>query len=202
MAAKGEDRRIQRTRGALRRALVELILEQGYEALTVQAIIDRANVGRSTFYAHYLDKQLLLRDSLSELGAMLARQQEAVAARRGGLAQGQFAFSLGMFDHAASHAQLYRAVVGTPSGAIVQRELQQTLARLARAELSAALPAQANLPIALDVLVQYVVSAYIGLLVWWLDAGLPCSASEIDAIFQRLTTPGVRAALAVPGSHD
>src|SRR5260221_1390145 len=48
-----EDRRIQRTRELLRSAMVSLIREQGFEALTVQHIIDRANVGRSTFYAHF-----------------------------------------------------------------------------------------------------------------------------------------------------
>lgn len=195
MATKREDRRIQRTRSTLRRALVELILEQGYEAITVQQIIDRANVGRSTFYAHYLDKQQLLRDNLRELGAELSRQQQATAAVHGGLAQGQFAFSLGMFDHAASHADLYKAVVGTPSGAVVQRELQQTLAELARAELGAAFPtASPFMP--LDMVVQYVVSAYMGLLIWWLDTGLPYPPAEIDARFQHLTIPGVRAAFA------
>jgi AcrR family transcriptional regulator len=195
MAAKGEDRRIQRTRGALRRALVELILERGYEAITIQEIIDRANVGRSTFYAHYLDKQQLLRDNLSELGAILARQQEAVAVRRGGLAQGQFAFSLGMFEHAGSHAQLYQAMVGKQSGALVMREISQLLSDLVRAELAAVAPPGLQGSIPQEVMVQYVVSAFVGLLVWWLEAGMVCSVAEVDQMFQALTTPGVKAAL-------
>ncbi|MEI6180696.1 MAG: TetR family transcriptional regulator [Chloroflexales bacterium] len=193
MTAKGEDRRIQRTRSALRRALVELMLEQGYEAITIQAIIDRANVGRSTFYAHYLDKYQLLRDNLSELGAMLTLHQQAALATQGGLAQGQFAFSLGMFDHAASHAQLYRALVGKPSGVVVQGEIQQILSELARNELRTVLAPAASAPLPLDVVVQYVVSAFMGLLVWWLEAGLPCTAAVIDTMFQRLTLPGVNA---------
>jgi AcrR family transcriptional regulator len=177
------------------------MLEQGYEEITIQAIIDRANVGRSTFYAHYLDKHQLLRDNLSQLGAMLARHQQAAAATRGSLGQGRFAFSLAMFDHAAGHAQLYRAVVGKPSGAIVQREIQQILSDLARAELRAVLPQQGAMPLPLEVVVQYVVSAFMGLLIWWLDAKLPCATSEIDAMFQRLTMPGVSALLAAPARH-
>ena len=47
------DRRVQRTRHLLNEALMSLIMEKGYEAITVQDIIDRANLGRSTFYAHY-----------------------------------------------------------------------------------------------------------------------------------------------------
>ena len=58
---KTEDRRIQRTRQSLQTALSELIVEKGYEKVTVQDVIDRANVGRSTFYVHFesLDQLLL-----------------------------------------------------------------------------------------------------------------------------------------------
>src|SRR5580765_1920865 len=54
------DRRSERTRQLLSAALIELMLEQRYDEITVQNIIDRANIGRSTFYAHYLDKEDLL----------------------------------------------------------------------------------------------------------------------------------------------
>jgi AcrR family transcriptional regulator len=195
MAAQTEDRRIQRTRSALRSALIELILEQGYEAITIQDIIDRANVGRSTFYAHYMDKQQLLLANLAELRAMLTEHQRAAVQTRGGLAQGRFAFSLGMFEHADSHVQLYRAMVGKQSGVILLREIPQILADLVRAELAAITPPGVRGAIPQEVLVEYVVSAFLGLLVWWLEAGKTCSAAEMDQMFQALTTPGVRAAL-------
>src|SRR5690349_1471235 len=54
------DRRSQRTQQLLSTALVELMQQKRYDAITVQDIIDHANVGRSTFYAHYLDKDDLL----------------------------------------------------------------------------------------------------------------------------------------------
>jgi AcrR family transcriptional regulator len=60
MVARNDDRRVQRTRQLLRTALVPLIEENGFEALTVQDIIDRANVGRATFYAHFDKKEDLL----------------------------------------------------------------------------------------------------------------------------------------------
>ncbi|MGH9856414.1 MAG: TetR/AcrR family transcriptional regulator, partial [Acidobacteriota bacterium] len=59
-ANKRPDRRVQRTRELLRDALTSAVLEKGYEATTVQDILDRANLGRSTFYAHYRDKDELL----------------------------------------------------------------------------------------------------------------------------------------------
>src|SRR5215510_16130716 len=50
------DRRIQRTQELLQKALIELIGEQGYDVTTIQDIVDRANVGRTTFYKHYNSK--------------------------------------------------------------------------------------------------------------------------------------------------
>jgi AcrR family transcriptional regulator len=61
---KNADRRVQRTRGALRSAFVELVLTRGYEALTAADISSKANVGRSTFYLHYASKAALLKESL------------------------------------------------------------------------------------------------------------------------------------------
>ncbi len=61
------DRRIQRTRQLLHEALITLILEKGYDAITVQDILERANLGRSTFYAHYQDKEALLLSGFQEL---------------------------------------------------------------------------------------------------------------------------------------
>ena len=57
---KTVDRRIQRTKKHLSDAFIALILEKGYEAVTIQDIIDKANVGRSTFYAHFESKEQLL----------------------------------------------------------------------------------------------------------------------------------------------
>ena len=61
------DRRIVRTRQLLRDSLMSLILEKGYEAVTVQHITDQANLGRATFYLHYKDKEELLVISLESL---------------------------------------------------------------------------------------------------------------------------------------
>ena len=77
MTAKAEDRRVQRTRALLLSALLDLIVEQGYEEITVQDIVDRANVGRSTFYAHFLDKRELLLTGVDGLQELLIQQGEA-----------------------------------------------------------------------------------------------------------------------------
>src|SRR5258708_12215006 len=51
------DRRSQRTYRLVSSAFAELLVEKPYEEILVQAILDRAGTGRTTFYAHYFDKQ-------------------------------------------------------------------------------------------------------------------------------------------------
>ena len=68
---KRDDRRSRRTRRMLSEALVGLMLEKRYNTITVQEIIDRANVGRSTFYAHYMDKEDLLQGQIADLVARM-----------------------------------------------------------------------------------------------------------------------------------
>src|ERR1700741_782405 len=59
-ATAAQDRRVRRTRAALRDAFLALVSEKGYEKITIQDILDRADVGRSTFYVHYRAKEALL----------------------------------------------------------------------------------------------------------------------------------------------
>jgi hypothetical protein len=81
MEAGTTDRRVRRTRE--RSALLSLIQEKGYDRIKVQDILDRADVGRSTFYAHYRDKDDLLQSGFEDVRAALAAemQPEASASR-------------------------------------------------------------------------------------------------------------------------
>ena len=76
-ASKPLDRRVKATREALGDALIELMQQHPFDELTVQQVLDRAGVGRSTFYAHYRDKEDLflsdIEDFLEALGGMLTR---------------------------------------------------------------------------------------------------------------------------------
>ena len=186
---KTQDRRVGRTRTLLRDALMALILEKGYEVVTIQDIIDRADVGRATFYAHFADKQQLLLSGFEELRAFLSQQHSHASGEH------KLSFSLGMFEHACSYRPVYRALVGKQSGAIVRQHMQQLLADLVRDELVALAPADAALPIPLEMVVQYTVSSFMGLLMWCVDHETPDTPAQMDAIFQQLTLPGVRAGL-------
>ena len=189
MAVKAEDRRVRRTRTLLQDALIALILEKGYEAVTVQDIIDRADVGRSTFYTHFLDKQQLLLSRVDELHVFLA-QQHAHGVPSG---EQRLSFSLAMFQHAQRYRHVYQALVGKHGGTIVLGHIQQMLTDLVRDDIARVAPCDGRSTMPREVVVQYVVGAFLALLTWWVDDEQPYTAEQMDALFTRLTLPGVRA---------
>jgi AcrR family transcriptional regulator len=196
MTAKAEDRRVQRTRALLLSALLDLIVEKGYAEVTVQDIVDRANVGRSTFYAHFLDKRELLLTGVDGLQGVLTQQgaaQDSSAAPHTCLLR----FSLPLLQHIQSNLRFCRALLGTQSGAIVEPRIQHILADLVRGEIVAYVSPGAALAVPLDVVVEYTVSAYLGLLRWWMGQPTPSSPEEIDRQFRTLTLPAITAALEV-----
>ena len=183
------DRRVQRTHDVLHRALIALIIEKGYEVITVQDIIDRANVGRSTFYTHYVGKQDLLRSGLKHLKEELLAHQQAGRAPKAAAKEPMFAFSLALFDHVHSYRPVYHAIVGRQSGTIVMSELRALLAELVQNDLKALKERRSDVP--KNVVTHFVVGALISVITWWLDERSKLSPAEADAIFRRLTLPAI-----------
>ncbi|MDR3577590.1 MAG: TetR/AcrR family transcriptional regulator [Anaerolineaceae bacterium] len=189
------DRRVQRTEELLRQALIALILEKGYDAITIQDILDRANMGRSTFYAHYRDKEELLLSGFQVLFDSFQQEYLQMAAPTGDPAQAGRQLSLFFFRHAGTHRALFKAMIGEQGGKIIQEHTLQYLTQFIRAHLAPQLSdRQKSFP--LEVLAHYIASSYLALLSWWLNHDLPYSAEQMDAFYQQLVFPGVREILA------
>jgi AcrR family transcriptional regulator len=182
------DRRIRRTRRALQEALIALMTEKDYEAVTVEDIIQRADVGRSTFYNHYTDKEDLLRDNLTRLRSILEQPAvaEPVSRRR------PVRFSLPFFRHVYEEQRFARALLGTARGGVVLRQVERLLADVVRAEFADLFGADGPTRAPQEAVVAYVVGAYLSLLNWWLNAETATSPDEVDRIFQMLVAPGIR----------
>jgi AcrR family transcriptional regulator len=108
---KKPDRRVERTRKLLRDSLIALILEKGYDAVTVQDITDRANLGRATFYLHYRDKDDLLLSMMEEILQDVMERTMPLTENPQFLVDGQPP-SLLAFQYAGEHADFYRAMLG------------------------------------------------------------------------------------------
>lgn len=192
MAKKTMDRRVARTRTMLQQAFISLILKKGYEAITIEDICDAANVGRSTFYAHYTSKDDLKRSGLeSHLREMLVDRQRDALATSGGIRERSLGFSLTMFEHARDHIDLYRALVGGRGGTVALGSIRQILSDLVREELAATGDKISADVIPRELVVQYVVGAYMAVLTWWLDGRAKLPPQRIDSMFRRLATEGI-----------
>jgi AcrR family transcriptional regulator len=188
MKKTGVDRRIARTRAGLQHALIALILRKGYDAITVADICAEANVGRSTFYLHFASKEALKLSGLEHLREELAaRQEEALASATGKVGLG---FSLGLFEHARDHIDLYRALIGGSGEEIALDGLKRILADLVRRELAPEIGSGTTEEIPPEFVVQYAVGAYMSVLTWWLDRGAQPSAQRMDEMVRHLATRG------------
>lgn len=179
------DRRAARTRRALHEALISLILRKGYEAITIQDIIDAADVGRSTFYAHYTGKQDLLRGGFEVLRAELAGARLSASERKDAE---PLAFSLAMFEHACGYKHVYRALVGGRGGAVALNEIRRVLSDLVQDELRGAWQHEA---VSRELAVQFVVSTFLTVLNWLLTRKPKLTPSQADLMFRQLVIAGI-----------
>jgi len=99
-SAHTDDRRTLKTKRALAAAFKDLLLEKGYDAITIQDIIDRADVGRSTFYAHYEGKEQLLIGNINFQEALVHTTPSGDCPMGVNLSY--------LFHHTKEHLDLYR----------------------------------------------------------------------------------------------
>src|SRR5438105_10896619 len=177
------DRRVMRTRRALSHAMIELIIARSWDDITVQDLCDRADIGRSTFYLHFANKEELIVGGLDDLRRGL--REHSPAARKGG---GQvLGFARGLIEHVAEQQRLFRAIMGKRSGHVVQQRFRQMVVRLVKEDFTACAPAGWRR----DAAVHYVAGALVDLLTWWLETRSPRDAEEIETLFHQLTAPVV-----------
>lgn len=192
--AKRRDRRVERTQQLLREALLSLIREKGFEGLTVQEIIDRANVGRATFYAHFDNKDDLLLSGFDEFRALLKAHQRDALSRGPNVEDRVFGFSHEIFSHTNEYREEFRAMVGKRSGAALQRLLHKLLVDFVREDVKQTVARAEDGAVPAEAVVQFIAGALFGLLGWWLDGRPRLSVPEVNDLFRRLAIPALKAA--------
>lgn len=185
------DRRVRRTRRALREALITLIVEHGYEKVTVQDVLDRADVGRSTFYAHYRDKDDLFVACFDDLRAGLERD---LAATAGGHRHDPGRPLGVLFEHAYHNRPVYQALCGRSGSTAGTRHLHRLMLGVLSDHLT---PVGLGLPV--EVVTEYLAGAMLGVLVWWVRHDFPQAPEQIAGMVQSMSTATVMAAFDQPG---
>jgi AcrR family transcriptional regulator len=190
------DRRVRRTRESLHKALISLALEKHYDSITVQEVLDRADVGRSTFYTHFQSLDELLISGTQELRKTLsdALENQRKSTKRH---ENVIAFSGAMFDHAYGYRNVYFALLNTGAWPIVRQQLQEVLEDLIRRECKAEIAKlkTANSDVPVDLFVHYLTSAFFAVLIWWMDRRSRLTPSQIDEVFRCLVLPTLHAVL-------
>jgi len=189
MVRRKSSRRVETTRQRVLESLFALIVERSYEKVTVRDILDRAEAGRATFYAHFRSKEDALRSGLEVMREMLLKEWKSDA-QAAGKRSGQLGFTLPLFRHVDRHRRLYAAIVGRESGMIVERKLRRILADFVREDLQSR-TGRRHQPVSRDLAVQYVVGALWTVMTWWLDYRVPLSPEEVDGLFRQLTLRGL-----------
>ena len=199
MAEAKIDRRVQKTRQALQNALIELTLEKGYDAVMVQDILDRANVGRSTFYAHYQDKDDLLMNHLGSLQKAFEAHAQPIVGHHTvehGEFGGQVNLPLFVLRYVENQPRLFKALLGKHGSpkhsSYFQNFLGKYILSILRNHSKAPLSPQQ-----VEMVAAYLTSAFLSLLVWWIDNDLPCSVEELYTMMLRLIEPGLKEVLEV-----
>jgi AcrR family transcriptional regulator len=185
---KKVDRRAARTRRHLHEALFRVVQQMSYDEATVQDILDEADVGRSTFYAHFAGKDDLLRSGFEALRDELRAIQNTAFSEPGERGAPLFAFSSALFAHACAHGHIYRALIGSRGSALVVTELQRIVAELVRRDLTTATVA-GDQPT--EMLAQFAVATFHTVLKCGLERKADMPPLDMDAAFRRLVMNGL-----------
>jgi AcrR family transcriptional regulator len=193
------DRRVQKTRRALQEALISLILEKGYDAVMVQDILDRANVGRSTFYAHYQDKEDLLMNHFESLQQAFEEHARPVLdhqSARYGESDRRVNLPLFMLRYIESEHRLFKALLGKQGSGKHFSHFQTFMLNYTVTMIKNSAKAPLS-PQQFEVVATYLSNSFLAMLVWWVDNDLLCSVEELYTLMLRLIEPGLKAVLAV-----
>jgi AcrR family transcriptional regulator len=189
---RAKDRRIQRTRSLLHDALGSLIHEKPYDEIVVREILNRANVGRSTFYAHFSDKDELLASSIHDLLRSVYIKNSTAPEER---CERLISFSLPLFEHIHRHRQQRVALIGVSGRAVIHERLQRMLTELIANDLRRDFESRnrwSHIPS--DIFVKYIASTFTLVLNWWIESRSPLKPGEINDVFRALVLPTVTAA--------
>lgn len=177
---KKTDARVRRTRDALGDALVALMQEKPFETITVQDVLDRARVGRSTFYSHYSDKDDLL---MSDADDFYERVSMGLSAK-GDKSDRVFPVKE-FFSHIAEARRFVNAL---SSSGKMQENMELARGHFARGieRRLGEVPRGHSIPESERPAIAFAhAGALLSLLTWWIDRGMSQSPEEMDELFHR-----------------
>lgn len=184
------DRRQQKTRTAIFKAFTSLLSEKSYNNITVQDIIDRADVGRTTFYSHFETKDDLLRSLCEGLFDHIISSAVDSAHSHGLYSDGKPPASL--FCHLLQHLQKNdRNILGLlscESNELFLRYFRDSMNKLVREHLTVGDSGLAS-DVPMDFLINHITGSFVEMVLWWVRGNMHETPEELDRYFRAVIEP-------------
>ena len=187
-----QDRRAVRSKRLIMGALRELVLEKDYKDISVSDIVERADIGRATFYAHFEDKDHLGRFLFSQLLMQIEKEIQAILNENSteNNTYQTLVPSLALFRIAEEKYRWFKLNATNPEiglGMLIQPLVKRLEVQLKMLELS-----NSNDEIPTRITTTYLISGLVALLTDWVMEDMPESPEKMDAVYQSLAEPTLR----------
>lgn len=187
MKQNSEDRRVQKTKRLLQDALVALISEKGFASVTIQDILDRANVGRSTFYLHYDNKNELLHSCFEDFCNLLEKHEmELSNFKKQSKSIDNTDYVLDFLRFVEKNHRLLKALLGKESMPMFHQHIHAYVYSYVDKFLKTAVPKDKQNFSEVKMLAQFFASGLIGTVIWWIEEDMPCPVEEADRFIRQL----------------
>lgn len=192
MMEKKTDRRVLRSMKMLRTALVREIEEKDYDVITISDIVKRADLNRSTFYAHYQDKHDLLQQSVRDVFAELTDGlREFISPNRSKLSKAEKRVAMvKVFELVMENADFYRVILLIKGDLKFTSQLEEVFASMIASHVSQLDCEKNEEEIPMDLFYAYATSSIIGIIKWWIKSELKYSPSFMASKLEQLITEG------------
>ena len=189
MEHEKEDRRTRRTRQFLRDAFVALLKLKRYEDISVQDIIEQADVARSTYYVHFIDKEDLLVGKWGVFASNLGHHAELMS--HDDRESRSILPTRGWFHHIQAQSHILKIIAKDPAIDLAMKTLHGIVYNDIQTRIRAHLPGDENASIPSSLIIDYLAGSLMTLIKWWVKHDMSYPPERMDEIFQRLAMPGV-----------
>lgn len=183
------DPRVVRTRALLRDAFISLLMEQGYDSITIQDIADRAGLRRATFYLNYKDKEELLTATLDGMMESITAEISQIDDNPLDPVCNERVIRL-VFEHARQHADLYQIILQGHGAIRMVRHVREYMATRIRTMHADDLQA-GNSDFPVDVVANYMAASELSMLIWWLENDMPYPVEQMARMCSQLILKGM-----------
>jgi AcrR family transcriptional regulator len=172
------ERRRLHTRRLLIQTALQLVLEKGYDVISIQDITDRADLGRGTFYIHFKDKEDVLWAAFQDLFTELEQEAHKTLDRH--MPQVEYYGLLNIFCHAEKNRDLYRVMFGRQGSSRLTARAQDFLANAFLYDIrNAPTPPEIDFNLPEEIEAQMLTGVISRLLFWWLETANSFSVEQM-----------------------